>query len=135
MTKKKEDNPLLHQLKEMGPSDLHRAIGIRKKCVGCGRPAAIRIRVLVEYDELVKRQPNLVAGIAASNPDGPFVPTVPTKHGPMVKLTDVGACDLCRKTAEITAARDAPDWAIVEIDRRGLSSEHPIKAQVPGDVQ
>ena len=101
----------------MTPQELHQAIGIRKKCVGCGQPAVIRIKVMVELKELTRRQPQYVAGIAASNPEGPFVPTIKTSYGDMVKVSDVGACSLCQKEAEVTAARDAPSWALVEIDR------------------
>lgn len=98
------------------PQEIHRAIGIRKNCVYCGRPAAIRIKVLIELGELTKRQPEYVAQIMVTNPNGPYVPTIPTIHGPMVKVSDVGACDLCRADAEKAAAR-GPSWAIVEIDR------------------
>ncbi len=101
----------------MTPEELHRQVGLRAKCVGCGQPAAIRIKVLAQLEELTKRQPEFVAALAVTNPTGPCVPTVQTIYGPMVKISDVGACDLCRKTAEIAAARGAPSWCIVEIDR------------------
>ncbi len=112
------------------PDEAHRAIGIRKKCEQCGAPAAVRIKVLVELQELTRRQPEFVAQIMVTNPNGPFVPTVETKHGHMVKVSDIGACDLCRVDAERAAAR-GPSWCIVEIDRRGLSSEFPTLVQVP----
>ena len=113
----------------MTPNEAHRALGIRKKCAGCGRPAAIRIRVLADLKELTKQQPQFVAAIAASNPAGPFVPVVPTKYGPMVMLSDIGACDLCRKTAEVTAAQ-SPSWCIIDIDR-GPNERNKVVAQVP----
>ena len=117
--------------KKLAPHELHRALGIRKKCEQCGAPAAIRIKVLVALDELTRRAPEYVANIMASNPDGPFVPTIETKYGPMVKTSDIGACDNCRVEAEKAAAK-GPSWAIVEIDRQGLSGSFPIVAQVPG---
>lgn len=111
----------------MTPQEMHRAIGLRKRCVGCGQPAAVRIKVLVQLSELVKRQPEFVAQIMATNPEGPVMPTVPTKFGPMVKVSDVGACELCRKTAMVTAAR-APSWALVEIDE---GPKNTTQVQVP----
>lgn len=134
VAKKKPE--ILHIKKFMGgrvtPEELHRAIGLRVKCSGCGQPAAIRIRVLVELAELTKRQPEFVAAVAASNPEGPSVPTVATKYGPMVKVSDTGACALCRKTAEVAAARGAPSWCIVDIDR-GPGPDRP-QVQVPVPV-
>ena len=114
----------------MTPSELHRAIGIRKSCMYCGQPAAVRIRVLVALDELTRRQPEYVAQIMATNPDGSWtVPTLPTKYGPMVKVSDVGACSHCRREAEIAAAR-GPSWAIVEISA-GPDPTNKVAAQVP----
>lgn len=100
----------------MTPEEAHRAYGIRKSCYVCGKPAAIRIRVLVQLEEITKRNPEFVAHVAATNPEGPYIPTVPTRYGPMVKMSDVGACDNCKVEAERAAAR-GPSWAIVEIDR------------------
>jgi hypothetical protein len=101
---------------QMTPSEVHKKYGVRKSCQSCGAPASIRIRVLVTLAELTQRQPEFVANIAASNPDGPYVPTVPTKFGPMVLISDVGACDNCKGEAERAAAHH-PSWAIVEINR------------------
>lgn len=130
---KKRKPKIRHTTKFMGgrmtPDELHRQMGLRVKCTGCGQPAAIRIKVLAALDELTAREPELVAAITITNPDGRFVPTVQTIHGPMVKISDVGACDLCRKTAEIAAARGAPSWCIVEIDR-GPGAQN-AQVQVP----
>ena len=128
-----KDKNVIHVKKfmdgRMSPQELHRALGIRKKCEQCGAPAAVRIRVLVELAELVKRQPEFVAQIMATNQNGPYVPTIDTKYGKMVKISDVGACENCRKSAEIAAAR-GPSWCIVEIDR-GPSPTNPVSGQVP----
>ncbi len=113
----------------MTPEELHRAVGLRVKCTGCDQPAAIRIRVFAALDELTKRHPEFVAAVAVSNPEGPFVPTVATQYGPMVKISDIGACALCRKKAEVAAARGAPSWCIVDIDR-GPGPDRP-QVQVP----
>ena len=101
---------------QMTPEEAHRAYGIRKKCAVCGKPAAIRIKVLADLAELTKRQPEFVAAIITSNPEGQFVPTIDTTYGKMVKLSDVGACDNCKQDAEKASAKH-PEWCMVEIDR------------------
>ena len=109
-----------HMRKFMGgrmtASEVHRAVGIRKKCSVCGQPAAIRIKVFASLTEMTQRNPNFIAAIMAANPDGPFVPTIDTKWGKMMKLSDVGACDNCKVEAEKASAKH-PDWCFVEIDR------------------
>lgn len=116
------------------PDEMHRryALGIGKKvCKTCGNPKlAIRIRVLVQLAELVKRNPDFVAGIMASNPNGVEVPTIRTKYGPMVRVTDEAFCDNCKVGAERAAAK-GPSWAIVEIDRQGLGKSFKTVVQVP----
>jgi hypothetical protein len=114
---------VLHRKKFMGgrmsASDAHRALGIRKKCSVCRRPGAIRIKVFMPYDEAMRRAPQLMAAIAASNPAGPNVPTLMFKDGgsekPFIKASDNAFCDNCKHEARITAAT-APSWAVVEID-------------------
>jgi hypothetical protein len=103
------------------PDEMHRqeAYGPKAKCAMCKGKPAIRIRVLMQLAELVARSPEYVAGIVASNPEGPFVPTIPTTYGPMVKVSDVFFCDICKTDGEKEAAK-GPSWAIVEIDRQGL---------------
>lgn len=116
------------------PDEYHREHGFSRtsrKCAVCGAPSAIRIRVLIALDELTRRQPEYVAQIAASNPNGPYVPTVKTKYGDMVLISDVGACDNCKTAAEVEAAK-GPSWAIVEIDRMGLAATHKTQVGVKG---
>lgn len=114
---------------KMTPQEMH-VQAMHKPCALCGMPASARLRTLVQLNELIKRQPEFVAQVAATNPAGPFIPTVPTTYGPMVKVSDVGACTRCRKQAEIAAAR-GPSWAIVEISE-GPEARNPVHAQVPG---
>ena len=132
MGEKKKPVEKIHMDRFMGgaatPQEVHRALGINKACAGCGNPAAIRIKVLAEYVELVQRNPDFIALLMVASPDGATVPTIATKHGPMVLISDIGACELCRKTAEVAAARGAPSWCIVEIDR-GLRDA--VHVQVP----
>lgn len=92
------------------------AITFRGKCKTCGGPPSIRIRVLVRLEELMEREPEFVAMIAASNPDGPVVPTIATTYGAMVRIRDYCACTLCQLEAEVQAAQ-YPSYYIVEINR------------------
>jgi hypothetical protein len=114
---------------EMTARETHIA-ALNKPCEQCGRPASVRLRVLVLLDELVQRNPELVAQIMVSNPDGSCtVPTIPTKYGPMVKVSDIGACDSCRSAAEIAAAK-CPSWCLVEISAPP-EDKNPVLFQVP----
>jgi len=120
----KPKQEVIHRKKFMGgretPNEVSRRLGIAKKCAICGKAGAIRIRVFMPYDEAMKRAPNLIAAIMASNPDGPKVPTVMFKDGStpreFIKASDNAFCDNCKVEAERTAAT-APSWAVVEIDR------------------
>lgn len=115
---------VLHRKKFMGgretPNEVHRRLGIGKKCVVCSRPGAIRIRVFMPYDEASRRAPNMIAAIMATNPDGAKVPTVTFRDGStpreFIKASDSAFCDSCKVEAERVAAT-APSWAVVEIDR------------------
>jgi len=114
---------------EMTPREMHIA-AMNKPCEQCGHPASVRLRVLVLLDELVQRNPEFVAQIMVSNPDGTCtVPTIPTKYGPMVKVSDIGACDSCRRSAEQAAAK-CPSWCLVEISAPP-EDKNPVQVQVP----
>lgn len=117
---------------KMTPQEMH-VQSLHKSCAVCGAPATVRLRTLVQLSELVKRQPEFVAQVMATNPNGPYVPAVPTIHGPMVKVSDIGTCPNCRKAAEVAAAR-GPSWAIVEIVE-GPESRNPVLVQVPGQTR
>ncbi len=129
-------NKVLHIKKFDGgrstPDEFHRKNGMsRRKCATCSSSKlAIRIKVLVPHDELVRRNPDFVAMIITANPDGPFVPTIDTKYGKMVRVSDVSFCDHCRVGAEREAAR-GPSWALVEIEKEGLSSQYKTVVAVP----
>jgi hypothetical protein len=114
---------------EMTARETHIA-ALNKPCEQCGRPASVRLRVLVLLDEMVQRNPEFVAQIMVSNPDGAcLVPTIPTKYGPMVKVSDIGACDSCRHAAESAAAK-CPSWCLVEISVPP-EDKNPVQFQVP----
>lgn len=146
MDAKRKKPEVIHRSKLFGgksAEQVHREIGVRKKCVGgCGLPASIRIRIFVPLTEFVDKSPEVAAGIMATNPHGPFIPSTKmhfrgSEHPiQMVKVSDVGACGLCQSTAERMAARVENELgmrginALVEIDR-GPGPDKPV-VQVPG---
>ena len=103
--------------------EIHAKFGFGKGCLLCGQPGVIRIRVLIQHDELVRRAPDIAAAIAASNPDGPFIPTFATSYGPMVRVSETIVCRFHRREVELAAAK-GPSWAFIEIDR-GPGSDRP----------
>lgn len=115
------------------PDEVHRQLAFgKKRCVGCGSDKpAVRFRTLCPADELMKRNPDVAATIMALNREGPQLPTIDTKYGPMVLVADVVACDNCKGEAERAAAK-GPSWLIVEIDRMGLASTHKTVVQSAG---
>ena len=122
------DDKVIHRDKFMGgrmsPNEAHRKWGINRKCNHCGAPGACRIKVFMPLDELVKRAPNFVAAIMASNPDeSGKMPTVRFKESSSdmvgkdyIKASDTVWCDNCKTQARLEAAKGAPSWAVVEID-------------------
>jgi len=100
------------------PQEMHQRVAWHgKRCLGCGGPPAIQIRVLAPIAELTRLAPGVMAAIAASNSDHPgAVPSVPTKYGAMMVTSETCYCRLCASAAERAAAR-GPSWTIVEIDR------------------
>jgi hypothetical protein len=121
-------NKVIHRDKfmkgAMTPNEAHRKWGLGRRCTNCKGPGAIRIRVLMPTDELVKRAPNFFAAIMASNPDeSGKLPVVRFKESAgdqvgkdYIKASDTVWCDQCKTEARLTAARNAPSWAVVEID-------------------
>lgn len=118
---------VIHRQKFMGgqmtPEEAHRKWGIAKRCQ-CGSPGACRIKVFMPVDELLKRAPNFVAAVMATNPDeSGKLPTVrfkehsgDTEGKDYIKASDTVWCDNCKVGARLEAARGAPSWAVVEID-------------------
>jgi hypothetical protein len=92
--------------------EMHSKYGIRRRCSGCGQAASIRIKIFVPLLELTETCPEYVAGICATNPGGPYVPSTPMSlSGPnepptlMTKISDVAACAQCAPAAEKAAAK------------------------------
>jgi hypothetical protein len=104
--------------------EVHAQYGFRRHCEVCHQPPVIRVKMFMLMSEFANRAPDMAAMIAMTNPDGDFIPTVPTKFGPMVKFSDVTACRFHKKELELAAAK-APSWVLVEIDR-GAGADKPI---------
>jgi hypothetical protein len=119
---------ILHRKKfmdgKMTPKEVHRAFGLGRPCSNCGGPPAIRIRVFMPLDEATQRAPNFVAAVAAISPlGGGKLPTVKFKEHAgdtvgkdYIKASDTCWCDNCKVEARITAAKNSPSWAVVQID-------------------
>lgn len=124
---KPKKGPVIHVRRFMGgrmsPFELWQAIGVGKRCEGCGGPAVIRIKTYIPEKDLIREaDPRLLAALVATNPahDG----TLPGRNmreasGTIVKfikMGDIGACALHRQDAEVAASKH-PDFWFVEIDR------------------
>ncbi len=119
---------VIHRQKFMGgrmtPQEAHQKWGIGRGCYSCKAPGTCRIRVFMPVDEALKRAPNLLAMIMASNPDeSGKLPTVRFKESSSdmigkdyIKASDTVWCDNCKVEARLEAARSSPSWAVVEID-------------------
>ena len=122
------DDKVLHTKKFMNglltPQEAHRKWGINRRCVHCNGPGACRIKVFMPLDELLKRAPNFVAALMATNPDesgklptARFKESAGDKQGKdYIKASDTVWCDHCKTEARLTAARNSPSWAVVEIE-------------------
>jgi hypothetical protein len=123
-----KSNPVIHRSKLFGgvktAQEVHAQLGMRTRCLKCGGPPAIKVKMFMLHDEFVKRDPMLAASIAKSNPGGPYIPTTKTTFGPMVLFSTATACRIHQKELELVAAK-APSYVLVEIDR-GPGADKPI---------
>jgi hypothetical protein len=128
-----QNNPVIHRTKLFKgiatAEEVHAQHGFRQRCMACGGPPVIQIKTFVQLMELIVKQPRLAAEIARRNPDGPFIPSIPSKLGNLVLVAKVAACKFHQKELEKQAAK-APSYFIVEIDR-GPGADKPI-VQVAG---
>lgn len=126
---RKPRGEVIHRSKLFGgvttAEEVHAKHGIRQPCTspGCRNLPVIQIKCFMLHDEFVKQSPQMAMAIAATNPDGPFIPCTPTTFGPMVMFSKVAACRTHQKDAE-TAAAKAPSWVLVEINR-GPGADKP----------
>lgn len=95
----------------------------KNTCSACGAPPAMRIQVFI----LVKDLEPAVRAVAELEIAAGRLHTVPYQQGPALRVAKIYACVLCRKAAERAAARRAPSYAIVDIDR-GPGPDSPIVA-------
>lgn len=105
-------------------AEVHAKLAWRGRCLKCGGPPVIQVKMFMHHDEFVSRAPMLAASIAATNSNGPYVPAVDTTFGPMVMYAKVLACKAHQKELEQTAAK-APSYVLVEIDR-GPGADKPV---------
>jgi hypothetical protein len=126
--RKQRRGEVIHRTKLFGgvktAHEVNAQLGWRQRCAKCQGPPVIKVRMFMLYDEFVKRSPQMAMAIAATNPDGPFIPTMPTTFGPMVKYASVCACSAHQKELEVMAAK-APSYVLVEIDR-GPGADKPV---------
>lgn len=121
---------IIHRSKLFGgvttAEEVHAKTALKGKCAipGCGNLPVIQIKCFMTMADFVKQAPTFAAALAASNPDGPFIPTVPMTFGPMVRFSTTNACRSHQKEAEKTAAK-APSWVLIEIDR-GPGADKPV---------
>lgn len=135
-----KSNPIIHRQKLFGgvktAQEIHAEHGFRERCLKCGGPPVIQVRMFMHHDEFVQRSPQLAATIAMTNPNGQYIPCVPTTFGPFVRFSTVTACKAHQKELELTAAK-APSYVLVEIDR-GPGADNPIvqvAKDAPGTIQ
>lgn len=121
---------IIHRSKLFGgvstAEEVHARHGFRQPCgiAGCSNLPVIQVRMFMEHGEFVRRAPELAATIAASNPNGPYVPTTPMTFGHMVLFSKVSACRTHQRDLERSAAK-APSWVFVEVDR-GPGADKPL---------
>lgn len=136
LRKERKRGEVIHRRKLFGgvatAEEVHARHGIRQPCgaPGCRNLPSIQVRMFMLHDEFVARAPDLAAQIAATNPNGPYIPCVPMTFGPMVMYTKVAACRTHQKELELEAAK-APSWVLVEVDY-GPGADKP-QVQVPGN--
>lgn len=99
---------------EYTPQEVHRALAWGgRKCDKCGQPAAVRVRVFADAQEVMQRSPQFIMKLAAEN--NGQVPVVDFKQGKFIRVSQAYGCSGCRADLEHEAAK-APSWCCVEID-------------------
>lgn len=91
------------------------------KCNGCGGPPAIRISIYVALTDI---ELNARLAIMFEIEQG-RINTVPLSDGPGIRVSFIHACKNCQATAERAAARGAPSYAVVDI-QRGPGPDAPM---------
>jgi len=134
MGRRDKKSEIIHRKKLFGgvatAEEVHAKHGIRQPCQsdGCKNTPVVQVKLFMLHNEFVQRSPQMAAMIAMSNPDGRYIPSVPTTFGPMVMFSKVAACRAHQRELEREAAK-APSYVLVEVDR-GPGADRPI-VQVP----
>lgn len=116
------------------PQQVHREMTYAgKRCTSCKGPPAIRICVFYpveEIDPAVIRMLRLTA--RAKDEPSPFI-RFNEHYGNKLFLmvSDVYACETCRKAAEVTAAH-GPSYAVVHVDRGPAEKATVVLGWSPG---
>jgi hypothetical protein len=93
----------------------------RNRCSACGGPPAMRIQVFLFVKDLAP-EARAVAEIEIA---AGRLHTVPYQQGPALRTAKIYACSSCKATAQRVIARQAPSYAIVDIDE-GPGPDSPI---------
>lgn len=129
MKQERRRQQVIHRTKLFGglttAEELNSREGFGGKCTieGCPNLPVIQIKMFMLRSEFMERAPDLAAAIAATNPDGPYIPATPMTFGDMVMFSKANACKVHQTDAEKTAAK-APSWVLVEINR-GPGADKP----------
>ena len=116
-------NPTIHRKKLFGgratAEEMHAkyAFPPDAKCGGCGKRGGLQTRciILAPVDEVKRRDPyfNLISEV---NPQEFLRMIMPTRYGPMIRISTSYACPMCTPALERAMAK-APDYCIVDIHR------------------
>lgn len=123
--------PVIHRTQLFGGRETAAEVHARhvwqgKRCQGCRSPKiAIEIRVSLLIKDLpATLQSELVLRMSAGLLD---IQPFDTPSGKAVRWSTVYACRSCAPSAERAAARGAPSYALVYIDR-GPDADRPVVA-------
>lgn len=91
-------------------------------CTGCGgKPPALRVQVFVALSDMSLTTREVVLYEIAFG----RIRTVKTKRGLAIKTSEALACRLCQVALELSVARHAPSYAMIDFERTP-GPENPI---------
>lgn len=117
MSKRKDKKHLFDG--RMSAQEFHSKYAFPKnaKCGGCGKCGGLitRIMILAPLDEVRKRDP-MIDTVAEIDPVKFMELLIPSKWGPLLRISKIFACKDCTPAAERAAAKH-PDWCFADISR------------------
>lgn len=110
----------------MTPQEVHRKLTyFGKTCTGCGsKKVALRIKAFAPIEWLERSSQGGAFLLMLAAQHGGRIPVAEFIYGPFVRISDVYACDNCKRHAEKAAAKHPSSW-IIEFDR-GPSAEKKV---------